>query len=323
MFGRTGLRLFALASACALFVVPAFAAKEKRKITQPTSELEGYFVRVKSGITGEKQIYYNKDGTLRGSRGDGLLGGDFSLDESLLGGEGLDLNLTPEEIPSEVVRAEEEENPSPPPVPAETEAVSAPPPRASVPARREEEVGVVDEDSLLRKFSERKSPGTFQVDPENFKKVLNAEADGRWKESISLREWQGGESAFGMRRFSSAGNAYAMRAAALGEGDGIEMGRFEAKSALAGERMFVRNSEGVLEVRINDRFSAEGRVRASARAKTVRESSGFSMQDINRYQFRRNRSAEPGLPVASPGSGGNVRRENFGGGKAKPVADGE
>jgi len=28
----------------------------------------------------------------------------------------------------------------------------------------------------------------------------------------------------------------------------------------------------------------------------------LSMQDINRYQFRRNRSDEPGLPVVKPGS---------------------
>jgi len=28
----------------------------------------------------------------------------------------------------------------------------------------------------------------------------------------------------------------------------------------------------------------------------------LSMQDINRYQFRRNRSDEPGLPFVRPGS---------------------
>ena len=323
IFGSTRLCLFALVSACAagtLCAAPPPPAKEKRKITQPTSELEGYFVRVKSGISGEKQIYYNKDGTVRGSLGDGLLGGDFSLDESLLGEDGLDLKLTPEEIPAGVPSEEEKT-----PVPAATESVPVPPlpQSAPVPARTEEEVGAVDEDALLRRFSERKSPGTFQVDPENFKKVLNPEADGRWKESFSLREWQGGGTAFGMRRFSVAEDGYEMRSAAIADGDGIEMGRFEAKSALAGERMFVRNGDGLLEVRINDRFSAAGRVRSNARAKTVRESSGFSMQDINRYQFRRNRSDEPGLPVTSPSSGGNVRRENFGGGKVKPVADGE
>lgn len=33
----------------------------------------------------------------------------------------------------------------------------------------------------------------------------------------------------------------------------------------------------------------------------------LSMQDINRYQFRRARSDQPGLPVVRPGSGGEVR----------------
>ncbi len=294
-----------LVSACAAGTLFAEQSSGKRKITQPTSELEGYFVRVKSAVSGEKQIYYNKDGTVRGSLGDGLLGGDFSLDASLLGDDGdFGLNLTPEEIPS---------SPAAAPAPAAPRSRAEKTPAAKTEAEAD---GTVDEHSILRKFSKEKPAGSYRVDPENFKKVLNEEVDASWKESFSMREWQG-NTAFGMRRFSGGAENYAMRGAELGRGNVADPGRFEATSTLAGERMFVRNANGAIEVRINDRYSSSGRVFPNARARNVRESSGFSMQDINRYQFRRNRSDEAGLPVASPASGGNVRRENFGNGGNK------
>lgn len=316
---------FALASACAAGTLFAESSPGKRKITEPTSELEGYFVRVKSAVSGEKQIYYNKDGTVRGSLGDGLLGGDFSLDASLLGDEEGDsgLNLTPEEIPSRPDAASEAvpapaAEPSPHP-PANVPATSSAP-RSRAEKTAAENEGTVDEHSILRKFSKEKAAGTYRVDPENFKKVLNEEADASWKEAFSMRDWQG-NTTFGMRRFSGGTERYEMLGAELGRGNVATPGRFEATSTLAGERMFVRNANGAIEVRINDRYSSSGRVFPNARARTLRESSGFSMQDINRYQFRRNRSDSPGLPVASPASGGNVRRENFGGGNNKSESE--
>lgn len=312
--------VFALASAGAAGTLFAEQSSGKRKITQPTSELEGYFVRVKSAVSGEKQIYYNKDGTVRGSLGDGLLGGDFSLDASLLGDDGdFGLNLTPEEIPSPPAAATSADGVPANSAPANVPATAAPRSRAEktdAAKTATEADGTVDEHSILRKFSKEKTAGNYRVDPENFKKVLNEDADASWKESFSMREWRG-NTAFGMRRFSGGAENYAMRGAELGRGNVEDLGRFEATSTLAGERMFVRNANGAIEVRINERYSSSGRVFPNARARTVRESSGFSMQDINRYQFRRNRSDSPGLPVASPASGGNVRRENFGKGGNK------
>ena len=142
--------------------------------------------------------------------------------------------------------------------------------------------------------------------------MLNAEADDRFFEPFSLREWQG-STAFGMRRFSSETDAFEMRSAERADDGNFEAGLFETRSALAGERMFVRDGDGLFEVRLNERFSAAERTIANGLARPLRETSGFSMQDINRYQFRRNRSSDPGLPVVSPDSGGNARRENFGG----------
>lgn len=304
-----------LASAIAAGTLCAAPAPKKKKITAPTSTLEGYFVRVKSGVSGEKELYYDKDGTLRKTLGDGLLGGEFSLDESLLSGsDGLDLDFaagTPPPQPSAAAQTPAKaagEIPSPA-VPA---APAAEAPAETPRAAASEEDGVVDDEALLKKFSSRKAPDAFGVSSENFRKVLNAEADDRFFEPFSLREWQG-STAFGMRRFSSETDAFEMRSAERADDGNFEAGLFETRSALAGERMFVRDGDGLFEVRLNERFSAAERTIANGLARPLRETSGFSMQDINRYQFRRNRSSDPGLPVVSPDSGGNARRENFGG----------
>lgn len=304
-----------LASAIAAGTLCAAPAPKKKKITAPTSTLEGYFVRVKSGVSGEKELYYDKDGTLRKTLGDGLLGGEFSLDESLLSGsDGLDLDFAPGTPPPQPSAAAQTpakaagEIPSPA-VPA---APAAEAPAETPRAAASEEDGVVDDEALLKKFSSRKAPDAFGVSSENFRKVLNAEADDRFFEPFSLREWQG-STAFGMRRFSSETDAFEMRSAERADDGNFEAGLFETRSALAGERMFVRDGDGLFEVRLNERFSAAERTIANGLARPLRETSGFSMQDINRYQFRRNRSSDPGLPVVSPDSGGNARRENFGG----------
>ena len=283
-----------LASAIAAGTLCAAPAPKKKKITAPTSTLEGYFVRVKSGVSGEKELYYDKDGTLRKTLGDGLLGGEFSLDESLLSGsDGLDLDFAPGTPPPQPSAAAQTpakaagEIPSPAVPAAPAAEAPAETPHAAAFAREEksaaasEEDGVVDDEALLKKFSSRKAPDAFGVSSENFRKVLNAEADDRFFEPFSLREWQG-STAFGMRRFSSETDAFEMRSAERADDGNFEAGLFETRSALAGERMFVRDGDGLFEVRLNERFSAAERTIANGLARPLRETSGFSMQDINR-----------------------------------------
>lgn len=311
---------------CVAGTLSSGAADDDKKAGKKVSgELGGYFVRVKSGITGEKELYYNKDGTLRAGFGDGLLDGDFSLDGSLMSddGDGLGLGLSPEPIPArEDAGADRGEQPVPANDASEKNAPSAEnaapsreQPRRAVPAAEEPE-GTPDEYSLLRKFSKKKDD--FGINPENMRKVVDMNPNERYAERFSVREWQG-STAYGLRRFSGGDERAEMSLADYPRDGNFETrGLFDVRASLAGERMFIRNRDGLLEVRLSDRFSAQGRVRENSRAENlrVRESSGFSMQDINRYQFRRNRSTESGLPVVSPGGDGSVRRENFGGGNA-------
>lgn len=61
------------------------------------------------------------------------------------------------------------------------------------------------------------------------------------------------------------------------------------------------------ERRVDEASLAGSFARTKAAARLPRGLDQLSMQDINRYQFRRARSTEPGLPVVRPGSGGDVR----------------
>ena len=74
------------------------------------------------------------------------------------------------------------------------------------------------------------------------------------------------------------------------------------KSAVSGTKAEVKDWEERMGVETNAKFTGvrsnwQGKLNPDP--KTVDQ---LSMQDINRYQFRRNRSSDPGLPVVKPGS---------------------
>lgn len=74
------------------------------------------------------------------------------------------------------------------------------------------------------------------------------------------------------------------------------------KSSVSGTKAEIKDWEERMGVEANAKFTGvksnwQGRLNPDP--KTVDQ---LSMQDINRYQFRRNRSSDPGLPVVKPGS---------------------
>ena len=74
------------------------------------------------------------------------------------------------------------------------------------------------------------------------------------------------------------------------------------KSSVSGTKAEIRDWEERMGVEANPKYAGvrsgwQGRLNPDP--KTVDQ---LSMQDINRYQFRRNRSSDPGLPVVKPGS---------------------
>jgi hypothetical protein len=74
------------------------------------------------------------------------------------------------------------------------------------------------------------------------------------------------------------------------------------KSEVSGTKAEVKDWEQHMGIETNAKFTgvrSEWQGRLNPDPKTVDQ---LSMQDINRYQFRRNRSSDPGLPVVKPGS---------------------
>ncbi len=74
------------------------------------------------------------------------------------------------------------------------------------------------------------------------------------------------------------------------------------KSEVSGTKAEVKDWEQHMGVEHNAKFTgvrSDWQGRLNPDPKTVDQ---LSMQDINRYQFRRNRSSDPGLPVVKPGS---------------------
>ena len=74
------------------------------------------------------------------------------------------------------------------------------------------------------------------------------------------------------------------------------------KSSVSGTKAEIKDWEERMGIEPNAKFTGvksnwQGRLNSDP--KTVDQ---LSMQDINRYQFRRNRSSDPGLPVVKPGS---------------------
>ena len=74
------------------------------------------------------------------------------------------------------------------------------------------------------------------------------------------------------------------------------------KSAVTGTKAEVKDWEERMGVEANPNYAgvkSNWQGRLNLNPKTVEQ---LSMQDINRYQFRRNRSSDAGLPVVKPGS---------------------
>lgn len=74
------------------------------------------------------------------------------------------------------------------------------------------------------------------------------------------------------------------------------------KSSVSGTKAEVKDWEERMGVEANAKFTnvkSNWQGKLNPDPKTVDQ---LSMQDINRYQFRRNRSSDPGLPVVKPGS---------------------
>lgn len=169
--------------------------------------------------------------------------------------------------------------------------------------------GSVDADSALRDFGRPSELGERRVEP----RMADLTQDPRFStaERISLDRWNATFSGLGSRRADLT----------LEDGLGAEVRPKESVEIRAMDRptspwsRITSNPEN-WDRRIGETAEMGGRRVAREEISTMgtRSLSGetrrleqLSMQDINRYQFRRARSSEPGLPVVNPAGQGGVR----------------
>lgn len=169
----------------------------------------------------------------------------------------------------------------------------------------------VDADSALRDFG-RPNDLLSQRFPTA---QLDLTRDERFAttQRVTLGTWNSSFSSLGTRRADIAledGLGAEVRSK-----DTIEVRQVERSSSPWSRRTtevagWDNRLEGDAELgqRTVDAESLAGTVaRANTTARSPRSLDQLSMQDINRYQFRRARSSDPGLPVVRPGTGTEVR----------------
>jgi hypothetical protein len=169
----------------------------------------------------------------------------------------------------------------------------------------------VDADSALREFG-RPNDLLSQRFPTN---QVDLTLDERFSTSrtVTLGTWGASFSSLGGRRADIA--LQDTLGAEVRSKDTVEVRSVERRDSPWSRRAAepdgwderVGGPAELAERRVDDASLAGTFARLKVSARAPRGLDQLSMQDINRYQFRRARSTEPGLPVVRPGAGGEVR----------------
>ena len=118
---------------------------------------------------------------------------------------------------------------------------------------------------------------------------------------LTLDTWHGRYDTFGRKKSDIA--VEDTLGATVRQKETVEVKSIDrTTSAVNGSKAQVKDWENRMGVDTNARYTgvkSSWQEKLNGAPKTVNQ---LSMQDINRYQFRRNQSSDPGLPVVKPGS---------------------
>jgi hypothetical protein len=157
----------------------------------------------------------------------------------------------------------------------------------------------VDFNSALKKAS--KSSGLMEQRFEKSMSTIGKEQVYSRNNLVTLETWHGHYDTIGRKK--SDIELKDTLGAPVRPKDTVEVKSVDRiKSAVSGTKAEVKDWEERMGIETNAKFTGvksnwQGKLNPDP--KTVDQ---LSMQDINRYQFRRNRSSDPGLPVVKPGS---------------------
>jgi hypothetical protein len=157
----------------------------------------------------------------------------------------------------------------------------------------------VDFNSALKKAS--KSSGLMEQRFEKSMSTIGKEQVYSRNNLVTLDTWHGRYDTIGRKK--SDIELKDTLGAPVRPKDTVEVKSVDRiKSAVSGTKAEVKDWEERMGIETNAKYTGvksnwQGKLNPDP--KTVDQ---LSMQDINRYQFRRNRSSDPGLPVVKPGS---------------------
>ena len=163
--------------------------------------------------------------------------------------------------------------------------------------------GQIDPNSTLKNFM-KINDGLART--RDFGEAVGIETTDRYDNVITMDQWHSKFSSLGARRADNYS-----RESALGESRYSGASKTFERNVLENDLMWSRSRESRITVdnslaqKITERYSTGNATKHGAmRLAAPGERGGLSMQDINRYQFRRSHSDEAGLPVVSPGGNG-------------------
>ena len=164
------------------------------------------------------------------------------------------------------------------------------------PASSKKPDGDVDFDASLRRVGKESELGKkrFETDLAPIGKDTVYSRDNL----MTLDSWHGRYDTYGRRRADLA--VEDSFEAEVRPKDTIAIKSYDRRMASVGGRAEIRGIDGRMATEKSGAYD----VRPSSPSDRAAPKSvdQLSMQDINKYQFRRNRSDEPGLPVVRPGS---------------------
>ena len=173
----------------------------------------------------------------------------------------------------------------------------------------------VDADSALRNFARPSDLGDRRYET----RMAELSSDPRFStaDRFTLGTWTTTFSGLGSRRADIAledGLGAEVRAKDTVDIKAVDQPRSPWSRTLAAPSNWEERLEGSAELG-SRRVAREEIATMGTRAVAgeARRLEQLSMQDLNRYQFRRARSSEPGLPVVRPGTTGEVRTTRPGG----------
>lgn len=158
----------------------------------------------------------------------------------------------------------------------------------------------LEEDTILRDFG--KLNERYAGKSRDLERAGGFDATDRYEKTITMEKWHSKFSSLGGRKSEKYGETSALAGKEYSAAKIIERNVLENNLTWAHTRESHITVDRKLAQKIVNKYVTSNTFGGGNMRLPSPENTGLSMQDINRYQFRRNHSTDPGLSTVSPGS---------------------